>query len=441
MHATLTYDQAIAVLDATITSGIKLGLDNTYKLLAAMGNPHQGLKVIHVAGTNGKGSVCALLAGALTAAGLRTGLYTSPHLVCVRERVRLDGRSISEADFCHEVTLLDTAIRQLQEADPAYRPTYFEFMTALAFLYYRRLAVDVVILEVGLGGRLDSTNVVTPVISVITTIDFDHQRTLGSTLWAIAGEKGGIIKPGVPVLVAEEKEEPRLRLADLAEERQSPVLQGGVDFAGVSCRLAQTEPPWRQENIVRFRDATFTLNTRLVGPHQLQNTATAWATLCWLRELGWDLNLERLAEGFAGAPWPARLQLLPDGLILDGAHNPSGLEVTLRCLAELYPERQWPVVFAVMKDKPWTTMLERLAPLTSHLYLVPVENERAEDPKQIVSYLRGRHRRLPVTICATVAEGLAALRAQAPALVLGSLYLAGEVLAEYTAGQPVDLVE
>ena len=440
MPPRLSYPEALAVVDSTITKGIKLGLENTERLLAALGHPHRGLRCLHVAGTNGKGSICALLASTLTAAGYRTGLNTSPHLVNVRERVRVDGVSIPVPDFCECVAELQDAIRRIQQEQPEFAATHFEFVTVLALLYFAKVKTDFAVIEVGMGGRLDSTNVITPLVSVICTIDFDHTRALGTTLSAIAGEKAGIIKPGVPVICGDRQPEVVERVSAVAAERGAPLWRLGVDFDALGYQPAGVFPHLRQQQHLRWRTRRFSLETRLLGGHQNTNAAIAAASLGGLRETGVPLPDTALADGFARAVWPARLQILPDGLLLDGAHNAGGMAALRQALAEFFPGRRWTVMFGVMQDKAWRAMLDNVAAFARQVYVVPVKNARAAPPEVLLDYARKRWPGLRIAACDDVASGMQRLRQEGAGLVAGSLYLAGEVLAEYTRGEPADLV-
>ena len=428
------YRAALAYLETLVAAGIKLGLDRTRTLLAAVGNPHEGLRFVHVTGTNGKGSVCALLASACQACGRRTALYTSPHLVSLRERFRVNGVPISEAEFA--ALTAEVRERTATALAPGDLPTFFEFTTAVGFLWFQRQRCDVGIIEVGMGGRLDSTNVITPLLSIITSIGLEHTAELGPTVAAIAGEKAGIIKPGVPVITAVQVPEARAVVMRVATERQAPVLEAGRDFAGLARRSnART---WQQTNTIRWGDQRHQVTTSLLGEHQLGNTSLAWAAVCQLREaLG--LDLRRAAAGMRRTRWPARFERLPDGLLLDGAHNPHGMAMAVGLLRELAPDRRWHVMFGALQTKDWRQVLRELVPVCASLTVAPVANPKAEDPERIAAFVREAWPELPVATCADVGAGLATLRERGHGLVIGSLYLAGEVLSSYTGGEPVNV--
>jgi dihydrofolate synthase/folylpolyglutamate synthase len=434
-----TFAAALAFAGTLIDRGMKLGLENTRRLLAAVGDPQRELRFIHVAGTNGKGSVCALLTAALQAHGWRVGLFTSPHLVSPRERIRIGGQSISEADFTALTAELRERARDHFEGAEPMRPTYFEFMTALSLLYYARQRVDYVVFEVGMGGRLDSTNVITPLLSVITNIDFDHMQYLGHTLTAIAGEKAGIIKPGVPVVIGERKPEPLARLLAEAETQRAPVCRLGADFEAVDCRLEATaDGAWRQLNHLRWQGRELELPTRLIGRYQLPNVAVAYAALQVLRQAGLPLREETLRAGLADAQWPARMQRLPDGLLIDSAHNPAGMAETVASLQTLCPGRRFHVLLGMLSDKAWQESVALLVPIAASLRVCRIGQPRSESPWVIKRYVRQHWPELPVQVVRSVPSGLRQLRRAGDGLIVGSIYFAGEIFDTYQPGQPVD---
>ncbi len=385
-----------------------------------------------MAGTNGKGSVCALLASALQAAGCRVGLSTSPHLVTVRERIRLNGLPIPKVAFTRLVNRIRRSAAPLFAPESPACPTYFEFITALSCLYFQEEQVDAAVLEVGLGGRLDSTNVVTPAVSVITSIDLDHTHILGSTLAAIAAEKAGIIKPGIPVVVGEHKPEAVERIEAIAAERNAPVFLRGREFDALSYEIAsRPDGAWQQRNRVRWgRDET-DLISGIVGRHQRLNVAVACAVLHVLRDRGWDFDLGRALAGFAVTRWPARLQVLPDGLIVDAAHNPAGMAESVHSLIQLCPDTMFNILCAFLADKQWRESLEYLAPIAASIRIAPIDNPRSEKPAAIRRYVRERWPDLPVKTVRSAENGRRQVLEAGNALVIGSIYFAGEILAKY----------
>lgn len=353
--------------------GIKLGLDQTRELFRRMGNPEKGLKFIHAAGSNGKGSVCALMEGAFRHAGLKTGFYSSPHLVSICERFRIDGQPVT-GELCAE------AIRELMPAAEAMKRdgmniTYFEATTALAAWIFRQAGVEIVLWETGMGGRLDATNIVTPLASVITGISLEHRQYLGNTLAEIAFEKAGIIKEDVPVFCSgrtpdEAKEVIRARAAELHSPYIEPELPAGKPI--VECDSGSGR--FRQH--FHLPDGTG-LTIRLPGPHQRRNAALAAAVV---RETAPELgvNAEEALKGFADVTWDARFQFVPErNLIIDGGHNPEGIGVLADTLEELFPGEKFHFLFGAFADKETAGSLARLAPLAERFTFLEMETRRA----------------------------------------------------------------
>jgi dihydrofolate synthase/folylpolyglutamate synthase len=385
-----SYTEAIRWLYGTQVAGIKLGLENVRRLLDALGNPHHRLACIHVAGTNGKGSVSAMLDSVGRAAGLRTGLYTSPHLVRFNERIQVSGQAITDDEVLAGLNVIRAAI-----ASCGCTPTFFEITTALGFLHFVNQQVDLAIMETGLGGRLDATNLITPLVSVITSIDLDHQKILGDSRAQIAREKAGIIKPGVPVVSITQTADVRAVLDEVAASLGSPLTYTTEPIADLEIGLA--------------------------GSHQQLNAAVARDALA-VAKLG--ISSDALKTGLKSVFWPGRFQALGDRLIIDGAHNLAANQRLVETWRECYPGASPTIVFGGLGDKELDKMLSALAPIAARFFLVPVNNPRAEDPANI---------RLPSGCSGVVFSGVqeaveAAKKLPEPVLVTGSLFLAGEVL-------------
>ncbi len=387
----MTFDEALDWLYSTQQFGIKLELDNMKALLSLLGNPEKGLKFLHVAGTNGKGSVCAFLDAILRAGGYKTGLFTSPHLADFRERICLNGTPISQQEVAEGLTLLRNA------ADNAntLAPTFFEFTTALAIWHFSRQNADIVVWETGLGGRWDATNVVTPVVSVITSISYDHTQWLGETLAKIASEKAGIFKPSIPAVSAPQ-------LAEAAEE-----LRRRADGNGVPLRFV--EAPWSTSEI------------GLRGMHQRWNAALAVAALDAL-----PLSPDSIRQGLAHVQWPGRFQMLSDRLVVDGAHNPDATRALVATWREVFGNRRASVVFGSLRDKESVEMLRILSEIAEEFLFVPVANARSRSANEHPA---------PEGMIARYFENSAmalntALAGGGMVLVAGSLFLVGEVLAQ-----------
>jgi dihydrofolate synthase/folylpolyglutamate synthase len=354
-------------------------LDRMRALLARLGRPDEGLPIVHVAGTKGKGSTAAMIAAALTAAGYRTGLFTSPHLERIEERVAIDGQPISAERFVDLTGELEAVAQALdRDAPDGQGPTYFELTSALAWLHFRRAGAQWGVLEVGMGGRLDCTNVCAPSVSVITSISFDHTKQLGHTLALIAREKAGIIKPGVPVVSGAVEAEPREVIRRVAAEQGSPLLELGRDFAfdyraSPDHALAPGEMDYRRPGDCaadghRPPDLE-NLRLGLLGRHQAANAALAIATLVELRRQGWNIPDEAIRRGLAAARSPARVELVGRRpcVILDVAHNAASAKALAEALGERSTGGKRILVLAVSRDKDAAGMLRALAPAFDRL--------------------------------------------------------------------------
>ncbi len=426
----MNFAQCRAYLDSLQVIGIKLGLDSVRTLLNGLDNPHLRYPTLLVAGTNGKGSVCAMLTRILSLHGLRAGLYTSPHLVSVEERIRINDRQISSPEFCRVLT----AVRQV--ADKLLRagklpspPTHFEVLTCAALSYFHEKRVDIAVLEVGLGGRFDATNVVTPILSVITSISRDHEKYLGRRLAHIAFEKAGIIKPGVPVVSGVDKRTAAAVIRKRARELEAP-------FTGVF------DPPNRfialkgerdrgYKFIYKTPEKRFVYSPRLLGYHQGTNAAVALsaATLLGRR---WRLLQEKLIlRGIAEAFWPGRLETVRRSprVILDGAHNPDGA-LAVRAYIKDFIRQPLVLLFAVMRDKDIGGLARILFPPAEKIILTKFPFHRAAEPADILDQARSFAGRILIepdpgrAYCSALAE---ARRRRGCLLATGSLFLVGAI--------------
>lgn len=410
--------------------GIKFGLEPTAALLHRLGDPQTALAHVHVAGTNGKGSVCALIESVLRAAGHRTALYTSPHLVRFNERIRVKGQPIDDGALAAVFRDIEAADRA-QAATPGGRElTFFEFTTALAFEYFRRVGAQICVLETGMGGRLDATNVVTPLVAVITRIDLEHTAFLGKTLTEIAGEKAGIIKPGRPVVCGQMTEEARTVIRRVAHERGARFI--AVEEAVGVRRMAQT---WDGQKVkIETANASYPpITVPLLGAHQLENIALAAATLELLNDLspfGWDDK--RLRTGLADVQWPGRCQVLERQPItlLDVAHNPNGATALAATLRELAGKTPVGLVCGMLGDKDAGGFFKALAPHVQKCWAVPLPSERNMPAAQLRAAIETAGLKADFQ---SLENALAAARAwavqnQGLVCIAGSLVLAGEVL-------------
>jgi len=434
------FDETVQYLYGLQKFGVKLGLENTLELLRLLGAPEKGKKFLHVTGTNGKGSVSAFAASALTCAGIRTGLYTSPHLVSFTERIRVDGTAITEEKI---VSLADRLKGLLALEAPGLMPTFFEFTTAMALDYFAEAKADTVVLEVGMGGRLDSTNVVTPECSVITNVELEHREYLGDTLEAIASEKAGIIKPGIPLVTAERKPAVLDMLEGACSELDCPMYLLGRDFD-----YSHKGTRWERGMAVQEMDyygpggEIKGLEIQLIGEHQLENAATAACALGVMSGRGIPVGEGALREGFGKARWEGRLEVVSTGplLVLDGAHNPASAASLAESVKKYFEGRyeRLFLVLGVLADKDFGSMLEMLLPLADTLVLTRAEYERSVSPYELVDAAKGLARE--VAVKGTVAEALAWALASAGegdmVLVTGSLYVVGEAKAFLERKEP-----
>lgn len=399
----MTVTEALQHLKSLALFGYHPGLETTRQLSAASGNPERRLRFIHVAGTNGKGSVCAFLESIYRATGLRVGMYTSPHLVRFGERIQINRVPMSDDELARGVAELRSVTASL----PGVEPTFFEFTTVLALRRFAEAGVDLVIWETGLGGRLDATNIVTPLASVVTRIGLDHQAVLGPTVARIAAEKAGIIKPGVPVLTAAGDPDALAILEFKARELDAPFLTIGEPEA-----------------------ATLPGPVGLLGVHQRVNAALAAATVRLLRALI-PVSDDALKSGLAQTQWPGRLQVLrrgPQTLVLDGAHNPQGIGALAAALPELLPGSRPTFIVGLLADKDWREMARLLAPLAGRILTTPVTSDRTVSAADLKAAFVASGLGRPVKAVDSLAEALRATSGDPAVVITGSLYLVGEAL-------------
>jgi dihydrofolate synthase/folylpolyglutamate synthase len=415
----MNYRQAWQFLDQLQFFKIKLGLDSMNRFLERLGNPQRSLNCLHIAGTNGKGSVAATLHALLTAAGYKTGLYTSPHLSSVRERFKIGGIYISKEDFARLLAKIESVLDGSQI-------TYFECTTVLAFLWFTEQQVDCVVLEVGMGGRLDATNVVTPLVSLLTNVSMDHEQYLGTTLADIAVEKAGIIKPGVPVVSAVAEDDSGTVIRQTCAERQAPLFLFGYDFNG-----SGTGSTWQYRGLDGL--ALPDLPMPLHGSHQISNCSLALAAVQLLQRQGWAISEEQISSGLAQTRWPGRLEYFRNAegqqFLLDGAHNPAGAAVLAQALRSGFPRRRLLLVWGAMADKDLRTTLREVASLADVIILTKAaESERAASPEQLEAVLSAALWEKAVR-AASVPAALAQARSLAAPddliCISGSLYLVG----------------
>ena len=400
--------------------GIKLGLSSTRSLLDRLGNPHERLKTIHVGGTNGKGSVSAMISAVLTEAGYRVGFYSSPHLVDFEERFRIGAEMISR----DRVTDLMARVKAV--VDHREPPTFFEYTTAMALLYFCEEKTDLAIMEVGLGGRLDATNVIQPFVSAITNISMEHSEYLGTSIEQIAYEKAGIIKPGVPVVSAAEQPEVIRLFEETCRRRGSRFYLAGRDF-----QVLQEEKSCSFEGFGR-RETD--LRPELKGPVQHKNLGLALAALCQLEPYGFSWSEDQTRAGLSGVYWPGRFQQVHQDptVVVDGAHNPAALASLKDTLLDQYPGEKIILVLGIMRDKDIAEMIDIIAPSAYEIICTRPEYSRAAEPELLCQFAQPVHPR--VSVAAHLADAVdramdRALQLNGIAVVAGSLFTVGETMA------------
>ena len=420
----MTAHEAIAYIENQGWSKTRLGLERTRELLEKLGDPQKRLKFVHVAGSNGKGSTCAMLDAILRAAGYRAGLYTSPYIQDFCERIRVNGENIPGDDLAR----LTGRVREIAEAMDDH-PSQFELVTALAMEYFAEQGCDIVVLEVGMGGALDSTNAIdAPEVAVITNIGLEHTEYLGDTLEKIAATKAGIIKPGCSCVCYDGAPEVTAVIKRVCAEKNLPLRvadYGKVEPLGQS--LDGQEFLW---NGSEYRLA-------LLGAHQLHNAAVVIETIAALRERGWNISEEAVQAGLQGVQWPARLEVINRQplVILDGGHNPQCAEALAASLRELLPNKKVVFLLGVLRDKDYPRMMEMLLPFAQEFICLTPFSDRALPADELAAYLTARGTR--ARGCDNVEAGLrAALEAAdgVPVVAFGSLYLAGAIRGAFSRG-------
>ncbi|NOR12764.1 MAG: hypothetical protein GQ545_05880 [Candidatus Aminicenantes bacterium] len=423
----MNYEQCLVYLDQIQNLGIKFGLDNVRTILSSFNDPQNQYPAIHIAGTNGKGSVCAMLSQILMEHGHRPGLFTSPHLVTVRERIRIAGDPIPEEDFSRHLSRLREVVEELIVSKALLSPpTYFEMLSCLAFLHFAEERVDIAVLEVGMGGRYDATNVVIPVVSAITTISPEHQKFLGETQNEIASEKAGIIKPGIPLVCGVEEKMAHTTIRDRAEELNAPFF--AVFSDGRRLRKEKNEQNFRFE--YTCGEEKYNYLPSLLGEHQGKNAAIAIAVARQLSKDWRRLEQSRIIRGIETAKWPGRLEIVSERplVLVDGAHNVEGAKALSKYVQE-FISLPCVLVFAVMRDKNIQKLSEILFPLAHTVICTRFPYFKAASPEDIqrqASRFQGRIVSQP-DVPQAVRTALQAASPDGVVLVAGSLFLVGEI--------------
>ncbi len=419
------YQQSLDYLYGLEKFGMIFGLEKVEAILRAIGNPHLEVQTIHIGGTNGKGSTAAMMASILQQEGYHVGLYTSPHLIRFTERIKVDGKEIDQ----EVVAELTEWIRERIETTGVTPPfTFFDFTTAMALHYFKQKRVDLAILEVGLGGRLDSTNVVDPLLSIITNVSKDHEEVLGGTLLKIAYEKAGIIKKGRPLITAASQPQILRIFSKICKEKDSPIYRMGREFSYVPCEGGH----FNYQGIHRrFWDLTVNLH----GPHQIINAVTALAAMEVLDELGYVVSNEAMINGLNRVEWPGRLEMVCSSprVFLDGAHNPAGALVLKESLQKEFEYRRLILIVGIMKDKNYKFILRTLAPLADHLILTQPNIPRAASPELLQKALErnGKKAEIVQDVQKAIDRGLSIASSEDLLCITGSLYTVGEARAYF----------
>lgn len=411
------YNKTVDFLCSMERFGILLGLENITLLLERLGNPQKKFPVVHVAGSNGKGSTSSLIYEMLREAGLRAALYTSPHLNDFRERIKLNGAMVSK-----EALIASTEkIRTFYDPD---RTTFFEFTTAVAFDCMAQTAPDMAVIEVGLGGRLDATNTVSPSVTVITDISREHEDYLGVGISAIATEKAGIIKRGVPLITGAARREARAIILKTAQDLEAPVKEFGRSFVGI-----RTGP-----GHFTYRSGSLTLeglSLSMPGSHQIKNAALAVAVVEELRSQGYRISDNAVRDGIRKTRFPGRFEVLrrePD-VIIDGAHTPEGMRLLKSTLRQIYPEIKPYMLLGMLRDKNYETLIKIIAPIAREVVCVPPQGNRALDPEELAKQVRACG--VPAAACGDITKGFRVLLEKASKkdviVAAGSLYMIGPV--------------
>lgn len=424
----MTYQQALDYLASLNRFGMRLGLSRILRLAELLGNPQDAYKTIHITGTNGKGSVSTLTASALSASGLRTGLFTSPHLIKYNERMRVDGADITDEDFTRMLARTRDAAEQII-AEGGESPTQFEVLTAAAFLYFAEQKVEYAVIEVGLGGLLDSTNIITPVACVITNVALEHADMCGGTLAGVAEHKAGIIKEGVPVVTAA-KGMPLDVIRRTAREKRAPLYVMGEDFA--LRELSQTAKGQMlslDAPALSLSDCRYAIS--LVAPYQAENSAVAVMLLSVLAQNDTRISTSKAVHSFSRTTWPGRFERMDVGtqkVIVDGAHNPAGAKALREALDSVFPAEPRVFLLGILHDKAVEEILDILLRPEDVVIVTQPDSERAELPERLLQSVRKHARRAE----AEPDRGRALARAFTAArgkllCCTGSLYLIGDL--------------
>ena len=424
-----TYKQATDYLFSRKARGMKLGLKNMRRLLDLLEHPEDEFKSIHIAGTNGKGSTAAILESILKESGYKTGLYTSPHLIDMRERITIRGTQISEDEV---LDILNRMISHIEKSNA----TFFEILTAMAFMHFSINHVELAVIETGLGGRLDATTLLKPILTIITAIGLDHTKILGKGLKEIAREKAGILKQGITCISGTNSDDVKKYLSEFAEDKKSPLLFTAKNSKISNIRLSNTGSHFdAQTNTTHYKD----LHLKLLGNHQLENCRTALQAVEYLNENGYQIPEYGIRKGLKNVSWRARLELLQDNpqILIDSAHNPMGMQTLVQTIQTQFTYNRLILIFGVLADKNYKEMFSEITPLVHHFILTKPLSDRALDPHELLKLPGTENRQTDVIPDIGEAWNRALSIANKDDLICacGSIYFVGEILRIWDTGK------
>ncbi|MBE0477625.1 bifunctional folylpolyglutamate synthase/dihydrofolate synthase [Candidatus Aerophobetes bacterium] len=442
----LSYKEALDYLGSLINYEKKVdftynqrlfNLERTRTILRELGNPHLFLKAIHIAGTKGKGSTAAIAASILDAAGYKVGLYTSPHLISPRERIKIGNILISKEEFSSYLTKVKSAVEGIEYNANPLHPTFFEVYTALAFLYFHQKKVDIAVIEVGLGGRLDATNVIWPLVEVITPISIDHTQQLGTEIISIAKEKAGIIKPQSKVIISSQEEEVLSLLQEICQEKQAKYYLVGKD---IKFKLIKATPTYQKFEVAGLLQSYPLLFLPLAGEHQLWNATTAIGVVELLPDFGFRVSREHIKQGLKKVKWVGRIQIISREPItlIDCAHNASSAQVLAKFLRDFYADRKLVLVIAVLKNKDVEGIAKALCPLADKVIATSVNSPRALPTKDLFTKIKRYCHTEPLmeeNVKNAIDKARETARKKGIVCITGSVYLVGEALLNLKRGE------
>lgn len=418
----MNYNEALTYIHKTLKFGIKLGLENIRVLLELLGNPHKNLHFIHIAGTNGKGSTAAFINSILIEAGYKTGLFTSPYIQRFTERIKINNNEISENNICHLTKIVKDKVKQMIRLGYNH-PTEFEIVTAIAFLYYSQNNCDIVVLETGLGGRFDSTNIIeAPLACVITSISYDHTDKLGKSIEEIAFEKAGIIKKNSDVILYPQHKDAEKVFDNICKKQQAILHK--IDLSPLT--VLSFDIDGQNFDYKKYN----TLHISLLGEHQIKNAIIAINTIEILKQKSFTIPDKAIRNGLLNAKWPGRFEILKKApvLIIDGAHNSEGAKILAHTLEQYFPKAKKTIIMGVLKDKDVNALINAILPVADNFITVTPKSDRAL-PAEELTALIAAHEKKVKTAC-SISEAIKyALNMKENYIIcaFGSLYYIGEI--------------